>query len=442
MPNCFIQLGRNGDIINILPLIYHAHTQGQRATIMVQEEYAPLLEGVSYCDKLIWKGSATDVRGVYETAHKSFADSDIKITQVVADEETARWIYSRAGRTQATQESFCKEAWFLAGKLGLWEKQIPLVFDRRDPEREKALVEKVYPRTRGPRKKLMLVSLGGITAPFKAAKLCLKLLQSEFPRFHIVDLSQVKAERFYDLIGLYEQAHVLVSSDSAPLHLAYAVKTLPVVALINDSPSLWNGSPWRPAHIFHCRYKDWTERAVEMISTIKNIGCRNDRFSQEVNGKPAVVHIWSEYESPERTRYPLFKNWIDCPVKNGTFGRNSKNKIQCEKRYPFVPDVIRAATMLARDKDVICLSKNSVRFESGAEKLMLEKGCGYHLRRYRDKDEYHPAADMFFFTKEWWLNHRREYPDMILDDGMRWGQLLMELIKRHGGVELKEAIWQ
>ena len=46
----------------------------------------------------------------------------------------------------------------------------------------------------------------------------------------------MKAERFYDLLALFERAKCLVTVDTAHLHLAYACPTLPVVAIIGANP--------------------------------------------------------------------------------------------------------------------------------------------------------------------------------------------------------------
>ena len=171
----------------------------------------------------------------------------VKSLQVIGDCDTVAEITYLAGQECARMTSFVKEYWRLAGKMPLWDSVLPLVFDRRDKEREKALISTVLPRKLGrqPAKpdKILLVATGGTSSPFPYVELLWTLLRLNFTKgWRIVDLSGVQAHRFYDLLALYERAHCLVATDSAPLHLARACPTLPVMALTNDRPLLWNGS--------------------------------------------------------------------------------------------------------------------------------------------------------------------------------------------------------
>src|SRR3990167_8767066 len=183
----YVQLGRLGDILNLLPIAWDHHQSGQRCGIMVAKEFSDVLDGCSYVDKIVFDGKPFEI--------------------------------SKVVPPHAITDSFCREAWRLAGnrKFGT----LPIVFDRREPLREIKWLPSKRKR-QGRKKKMMLVAVGGNSSPFQFKTLLLEILRLRFPRWNIIDLSLIQVDRFYDLLGLYEAANVLVAADSAPLHLAYA----------------------------------------------------------------------------------------------------------------------------------------------------------------------------------------------------------------------------
>lgn len=201
---------------------------------MVCKEFAGLFDGISYAEPVIFDGPMFALDAAMQQARGM--NSEAVTCQLVGPEEIVKQaVITRNGvEYRATTESFQKDAWNLLGRLGEWKNQYPLVFDKRDSAREAELCARVLPKNR---KKTILVSHGGISSPFPYGETLLELLRLKFKAFNIVDISEVKAERFYDLLGLYEKAHCLVATDSAPLHLACALPQLPVVALTQDRPS-------------------------------------------------------------------------------------------------------------------------------------------------------------------------------------------------------------
>lgn len=440
----FVLLGKTGDLCSFLPLAYDYHQKGERIAIMVAKQYSDLLDGVGYCDKIVYDGDCWEIDKAYEQATK--LSSNVCCVQTAGPEDLVRkFTFQPNGQEHALNDSFQKESWRLAGRIGIWKEQPPLVFDRRDPEREANLLP---PVKSGRKKKLVIVAAAGESAPFPYKDLLWQLLNSHFTQFRFIDLSKLKAARFYDLLGLYKVAHCIIATDSAPLHLAYACPDLPVIALINDQPSLWHGSVYRPNHLFHCRYGDFPKRAVEMLEVIENIGSERC-WSVQKHREGKIIHVWSRYEETEANeerRKEACATWnkmemVDTPVELGAFGRNSKNKLKDEQRYPFVKDVIRLALLRAEEKDTIILTRSDTAFNSGLE---LSTPCYAHRTiRKEGEDSWHPACDLFAFTKQWWIEHEREYPqDMILGLDPWWHRVMLELFKKHGAKELPFAVYR
>lgn len=425
---------------------------------MTCRQYAPVLEGCSYVDSLPFDGEPWELDRAVAEARKHSVP--VTVTQVVGPPDLIkRFAFEPAGIQSATEESFQKTSWRLAGRLKDWSKQIPLVFDRRNKERETDLVAD-YAKACGRKqfsraKKYILVNTSGKTSPFQYSDLLMTLLRLRFHKhsqFSIIDLAKLKAERFFDLLPFYERAHCLVSIDTATLHLAAARPTLPVVAIVNDKPSLWHGSCWRPNHIALIRYSDFPKRAVEMLDAIDNIMTPASYFTQGVKGRK-IVHVWSQHEIADETiaaretwggEY-LSGHWIATPIERGAIGRDSKSVLKDDKRVPFVKDVIRLATYRAKDDDLICLTRAHTCFEKDLTCLLLNaKGPVFAHRTVRDEaaSSFHPAADLFCFSKKWWREHQSDYPDMVMGKDPYWHRILMELIKNDGGKELKSVIYR
>ena len=263
--------GRTGDLLIGIPAI-HAEflATGERQKVVVSHEYADVLQGCSFIDPVIFDGPWTELG----KAHKfALTISKKVITMQVAGPKNILDKIVYGGKFDVQTESFEKEMWRVAGKLELWPRNLPLIFDNRDKKREKELWEKLSADWHWKKREqpLVLVSTSGFSSPFPYTELLWELLGTRMKRYNVVDISELRAERIYDLLGLYEKAHCLILTDSAPLHLAQAVN-VPVCALIADSPTMWHGSAWRPNHISYVRYSKFPAYYKNMFDAISRIG--------------------------------------------------------------------------------------------------------------------------------------------------------------------------
>lgn len=444
----YILLGRAGDVINFLPILKHENDQGNRPALMTTSPFHEILDGCSYSEVLIFNGHPADITGAVEAAKK--LSTDVRVVQVAGPESEIK----KHSFTKAQTDSWAKEQYRLAGHYDLFKEHLPLVFDKRDAARELALM----PDEMIAKKPIILVATGGISSPFKYRKLLMKLLELRFKRpWVIVDIGKIKAHRLYDLVGLLERAKFLVATDSAVLHLARAVPSLPVLALVNDRPSLWNGSPWRPEHIWTCRYSDFPVRCPSMLDAIDRAYHGGLAYvPRAVRTGRSLVHVFSAYEgindqareSWQETYDQNKESWIHTPAYFGVFGRDSRfGGIQNEKlRFPFVKDVIRLASARAGRADMVVLTRSDTCFEKGITSTLIDSPVPiFSHRATKDKEgnlTHHPAVDLFAFSKEWWLAHVAEYPDFIMARDFWWQRCLRELILRHGGQEIPFLTFQ
>ncbi len=423
MDKLLLQLGKTGDLCSILPIAHAAHLRGEKIGIMACAEFASVLDGASYVEKVVFDGKPWEVERAYNEAKKLC--ENVVVTQVNGPVEIIEKLaYKPAGQQGAVTDSFARESWKLAGCQKDWGKTA-LLFDRRDKEREDSHMPKGW-FARGKKKKYILLSAGSISSPFPYRNLLMELLRLRYPNFNIIDLSTIKAHRFYDLLGLYESAHCLISVDTAHLHLAAAVPSLPVMALIQDRPLYWHGSPWRPSHHFHCRYRDFPWRALELFTAIDDIG------TQDSSNLLRVYH-------GSVKKYNGYK-WF--PIQYGACKRDSANVLNDKEHFPMLQDVIRMVMQVAKPNDLIFLSREDTEIDQHKMPANLFKSAQpcYAYRMNRDKDgndTFFPVADLFAAPVDFWVKIFPEVPDVVLGADSYWPRILLEIFKKHGAKEVE-----
>lgn len=367
----YLLLGRNGDICSVLPMLKREADSGEKPRLVVNKDYAPLLEGVSYVDPLVVNHDITGLEAAYQYA------------QATCGKVTSLHLIGPEPDQKTRMTSFVKEMWRRGGWRDLWDDQEPLVFDRRSKEREAKLVEEHMPKKKGRwDKKTILVSAEGISSPFPYKELLYGLLDLSLSKqFHILTLP--RAERLYDLLALYERAWCLICTDSAPLHLAGAVPTLPVLAITNDKPMLWNGSPWRPNHVWYCRYSDFPNRSLEI---------------------PQVV---------EDAHKQSFK------IHQGMCGRYYDG-------FPYLKDCVRMALQKTNGGGLAL---------SGGTFAFINDTTPAYAYRTRG-GTYQPVVDWFSGTKDFWRKVLPELPDLVMAKDYYHRHALWAAFKKHGAVDV------
>jgi len=434
-----ICLGALGDCCNALPLALHEFQQGNHVTFYISREFASLLDGVTYVEPAVVDTHYSNCLPVAEEAERTQKFDRVMVVQC----------YGTPVERQT--DSYCKEAWRLVGKMHLWGK-LPLVFDNRSKKREEIFVEQTL--NAADKRAIVLVSYSGKSSPFPHWQELLNSIWNP-DKILLFDISNLKCERFYDLIGLFEIASCLIATDSGPLHLANAVPSLPVIALVTDRPDMWHGSPSQPNHVLRIRYGDFPKKESQdkIIETLMQIVSK-----KKVERR--IVHVWNDY--PYRQQDAGYRHgvarasweqeykkgrWIPCPVPDAQTPRNA-NSIGEPKPLPFINDIINIACDQAQPDDLICLTNDDTIFVSDLTERLLNTEPPYWSSRWehskvsgplnprtiKDKSWKHVGSDIFVFTKRWWLEHGTEFPDFIISREA-WDLCLRSLINIHSGHE-------
>jgi len=446
----FLLLGRLGDITTLLPVLKdEAEKAGQPTPLVCAAPYAPLLEGTSYVRPVVFQGD-------YSKAAEARAWA---ARQLTGYELVDCSVYGQGVNVQHDMSSFDREIWRLS-KTSLNFGTTPVSFDRRNSDREQALVQRTLPLYSG--KPCLLYAGAGHSSPFAESTRFLTALREKVDStISLVDISDLRAERPFDLLGLYEHSAVygLVATDSFPLHLAQATPNLPVAALTCEGPSDWHRSAWRPNHVIRAHYGEALRRVDQIAQAITKPRERKIFFvttqaaSPDQPTKERLARAYASRQN-EFKAHPGWATFGFQPTRDASSMR--------DKPMPFCRDLFQqAADALEHPQDIIVVCNADIGFSEGLTGRMLEAidrhGCCFahrwdfygaatarRLPRHEGdlkQAKWYPGSDFFACTKAWWENVAKSiFPDMVYGREA-WDMIMRNVMKRAGTAELHNAIW-
>jgi hypothetical protein len=450
MARIHLNLGRAGDVISFLPVLKNEYDETrEKPKLVISKDYADILDGVSYVEPIIFDGPFEDISGALKFA-KSLGSSVVTSQVVGIPDVVVSQVYGEAHAPKIICDSFQQDGFRLSGKLELWPKQPKLIFDKRDKKREKRLYK--YIPTFKP---WIVVSTGGFSSPFQYNDLLWEILNHSLPDFHIVDLTKIKAERMYDLLGIMDHPNTaaIISTDSGPLHLSYATEK-PVHAIVTDSPSLWHGAAFRPFYASYTRYKNFPRDVTRILDLIRN--------PPKAPKHPNIIHVyqrtpWATGE--EKRRNDVAKQtwdkigWVDCGLDDNCFVRTAAEMVPDEtKRIPMIKDMLRLACVGRDDSDVLiltntdtCVATNVLQRIQGTLPAYAYRNDFKRLDKPMADEEIskgnkYAGCDFFAMRAGWWRKNHELFPDMILGRHS-WDRVLRELYKLAGGREIENLIY-
>lgn len=370
-----LSLGRYGDIISQLPVAYASNLSGGRDTFIVSHEFADLFDGVGYCDKRTYSGNRVDLPHAISICQGL---PDLRVAQVDRNPDQSRH-----------ERNYALEGYRLGRFRHLWRKA-PLIFDRRDPVREQLLLDKTIKSN-----SFILVNCNGESSPFPHSKQLIDRLQSRFPSHQIVDLSQVRAEKIFDLLGLMDRAECLITTDTSTLWLANASKR-PTVSLINDG---WRGSPPPTTGVASFRYNDFHRDQV----------C--DEVEKTLLPEGRVVGIVHQHGNERRHKiamksYSMFDELL-------TTKSLTRTAIDLGDTRPLrmLKDMLGHALKFTQGRDIIIWTNDDVQ-------LLDLSPVVDHVRRFGAvsirRDPSHMGREMLAFRWDWLADRFYNFPDGVM----------------------------
>jgi GT2 family glycosyltransferase len=248
MPKTYLQLGKHGDILGVLPiLLFEFNRTGQKPALISAQEFAPLVSDIPYLTPVIFDGHWSDLAGAVKFARARFPSVVVLST------------FGRDFPIQKRRSSFQLDQWDRAGCLHLWDT-LPLVLPR--PANAGALAKQHLGE-----KPAILIGDYSQSSPFRFMDELVSLIRETFGTTHrILRLSEIRLPHPLDLLALYDAAKLIVTIDTIHLHLCKA-STTPAIALLSDVPTRWHGSAPSNHFRFYCTYGEFPNRKGQLLQS-------------------------------------------------------------------------------------------------------------------------------------------------------------------------------
>lgn len=250
MSKPFIQLGRFGDIILLLPALKHlADVTGIPPKLIVSKDYASVLDGVSYVERITlpihWYMGMPRAR---DYANNHFGGG------TVLQCHGHNW-----GINLANWPNFMTSMWDRTGVPMSLFHVLPLEFDCRNRERENNAIPKV-------RKPYVLINTIGVSSPFPHGPKIFSALKHLSHQVAFIDMSRIRCHRIYDLLGPMDSALGMLTTDTATLHLAHGCHR-PYIAFTVDG---WCSSIPRGNCQLEIKYSQFMGSLATMVKTVES----------------------------------------------------------------------------------------------------------------------------------------------------------------------------
>lgn len=410
-----VSLRRNGDIIALLPLLGKlTEKKGSPIRLVVHRDFMPLLEGTSAVEAVQWDGEWEDPLGAAKKFHATNAQ-----------------VFGKGIPPRRAPANFVTEAWKILGYE--WNRYLPMPFDGRDAEREQRLSSSAFKSD----KPKILVKLHGFSSPFPHAEFVTSMLKREFDGVaELVWLDNIKAERFYDMIGLMDGAACMVSVDTAMLHINRGHR-IPTVSLINGSP--WGSTP-RCGNVV-CRV---SYAHVQAKWPLVSEAIRNALTNRGEPGKIVLAYSHWTPRNPDTKRRmdDGFATWhrLGARLLPYAEGRNS-GAIGDPHAMPYMRDMV-AKAMETGPEQIIAITNNDIQFDERLRAAVLESckdyGCYWAYRLNSPGGETDNGLDFVAFTRQWWALHQELFPDFLM--GYCWWDDMCARIMQWSGCEECERL--
>jgi hypothetical protein len=247
-------LGKNGDILSVLPCLQAEFKEtGVKPTIIVAKAYANLVRPLDWL-------YVEEFDGDFE-----FVGNALRWAKQRGKIDFMPMMSGGPGypAPKRLHHSFQYDQWDRMGRLHQW-KELTLELPRMP------LADALMPRYKPDTGPFILLADHSQSSPFEPIEDLYDSLIKEFPSRSIVRCSSIRTPHLFDFLTLMDAADLIVTIDTAFLHLSRACKT-PVIALVTDKPGTWWGSAWHPRFAMHCRYADYALRKSELLWTAKRV---------------------------------------------------------------------------------------------------------------------------------------------------------------------------
>lgn len=454
-PVCVVDLSCYGDVLHVLPLMKYFSQIGPKPTLIVQPRLADLGKSVNYANVEIateWTPALMQARMRFKTVFHT----QTRVPPGTHDDHDCH--YGFMEKVYKNFDPYLHEL-YLDGAFENIEINV------RDEKAERALAQRVLGLPCG--RPVVLLNYSGISSPFPDGAMLTDAIQKALADTdaQIVDISGTRADKFTDMLALFDRASLLISSDSGLMHLAGAHKKIPYIGLLRDTGLYHHRPTWMSAgrtlgncimKLGYTQFGGWIPRLLKVVRGV----VAPDRSGRR------IIHVHSDHADAKgdtrrrnqlaevtwKTIYP-HGHWTNCPVADSILDRffNDGNR-----KLPYVRDVIDFGLPADTRPDDLILFTNADTCISAAMDYLIRTDkvemAHFHRRDFNapvvfplihsqiPAGSFYSGTDAFLFPFRWWNQNRLSFPDMVIS-GEAWDAVLREMMIKSGARRVQDFLY-
>lgn len=421
---CVVQLGRVGDILNILPIVRRLSEEywGDAIPVFVHESMVHVLDRISYAKAIPVKSDMNDPDLVERECRKKY--EKVYVPQ----------LFSKKG-LEITGPSFNIAHYKKCGFEGLFPVSVVEV-DNRSFDDE----DNWFSSVRKTEKPLVCYNLEGQSSPFPHQEMVLDALQSLGDDVELLDLNANKTQCITDQLIALDQCAAVVTIDTATLHLAMA-SSCPIMAYLSNTDNKdWYGTiPMRPLR-WKCRYRDAGKSVRSLKAAIRK--CVKEWCEPQGEILHAVSKRPTDLErvlKAERTWGVLYSKGLMLPAHTWFWPRSTDRTMGDPRVLPYLRDPLITAIAQSKPDDIILFTNDDLAFDERTLQyvrwklkhvpLVTASRLDVSDLNYRRLGAKHCGRDLFAAKASWVKKHLQEIPDFVAG-ASEWDLVLAALARK------------
>ena len=402
-----VQLGRIGDIINILPLAWYFFRNQKRVKLIVHRTMAHVLDRVTYVEPVIWDGDIDDPDGA-----KSLAEGVVLVPQ----------LFSKNGLRKAGTGSWQSDQYKFCGYLDRFNRYAP-DFDKRDFDEELRLWQRVSEYKRSP---IIACNFKSYSSPFVSG--IAEKMKNDYP--DLIDLSELHVEHYTDLLGVLDRCDLVVTVDTSTLHLLQA-SHVPYIAILNDK---WGGSIPRRKPVATMRYSEFK---YEKLKTCIKKALQSKKWEPE-----SVVHVVMMRQTSDYRLIRARSSWDEIYV-SGVVPLHIWKWPRVFMGRPYLRDALYAAADLKGDNAIVFTNDDVIITQHTIDYCLMRLKyypivLGARTDLPEKRGERHIGRDLLAVRSSWLRDNMEKIPDFLIG-GPFWDFALLYFTRKLNDIKCEDV---
>lgn len=424
---CFVQLGRAGDILNILPVVryHHGLCSHRRIRVVTHIDYVNVLGRCSYVDVVKHDGDINDLVGA------------VNLAKSLSPRVLVPQLFSSFGIQSPETPNYNTDQYKRCDALELFDR-LSCEIDNRNWDAERLLYSNACKTPNG----IVAYNLTGVSSPFGGEDQLSKELKWRYGD-SAVDLNFHRSKFHTDQLGILDKCAVLLTVDTFTAHLAQASHCPYIFLASNHEGNPWKASKLRRKPIAQMTCDDYDTAEIFKIIDSK-------LYSKQNRGR--VWHCVQIRDTKDQRVLRARESWEKMysvgtvkPIHIPDSFNRTAEIIGDKRKLPFLRDILKIAADNISDSDILIFTNDDVAFGARSVEQSVLKlnhvpivtGARSDVDNVSSPTDFrrHLGRDFVAFRGDWLRKNINLIPDFIVG-ASEWDLVVAAMARKHCGIEM------